>query len=139
MRLSSAEARIRFQTSRVARLATVSGGGEPHLVPITFVLTGNALYFAIDHKPKTSSNLRRLSNIRENNRVSVLVDRYADDWSELWWARADGSAEIWDDGADRARALDLLRERYPQYREQLPTGPVVAITVHTLSGWSFAA
>ncbi|WP_424642884.1 TIGR03668 family PPOX class F420-dependent oxidoreductase [Embleya sp. AB8] len=102
MRLNPAEACLRFRESRVARLATVSSSGEPHMVPITFASDGSMLYFAVDHKPKASSNLRRLRNIRENNRVSILVDRYADDWSELWWVRADGHAEIWENDLHRA-------------------------------------
>jgi PPOX class probable F420-dependent enzyme len=96
------------------------------------------LYFAVDHKPKISSNLRRLRNIRENNRVSILVDQYADDWSELWWVRADGHAEIWDNDLRRTAPVALLRDKYPQYREHAPEGPVVAITIHSLTGWSFA-
>lgn len=108
------------------------------MVPITFAFEGGMLYFAVDHKPKVSSNLRRLRNIQENSRVSILVDRYADDWSELWWVRADGHAEIWENDPRRAAPVALLREKYPQYREHTPEGPVVAITIHSLTGWAFA-
>ena len=138
MRMEADRARALLGASRVARLATASPAGEPHLVPVTFALDGGMLYFAIDHKPKSTTALRRLQNIRENSRVSVLVDHYADDWSTLWWVRADGQAEIWEDGSQRARPVELLASKYPQYREQPPQGAVVAISVDRLTGWSYA-
>ncbi|MFD9499290.1 TIGR03668 family PPOX class F420-dependent oxidoreductase [Streptomyces sp. NPDC060035] len=138
MKLASADARSRFVASPVARLATADATGLPHAVPVTFVVSGDVLYFAIDHKPKTTWNLRRLRNIRENPRVSVLVDHYAADWSTLWWVRADGCAEIWEDEQDRLRPLELLQGKYEQYRERPPEGPVVAIHIEQWSGWAFA-
>lgn len=136
--MDTTEARARLSSARSARLATVSGEGVPHLVPITFAVEGARLYFAVDHKPKRSTNLRRLRNIAENPRVAVLADHYADDWTQLWWVRADGNAEIWEDGPGREHALDLLAARYEQYREQRPAGPVVVVTVTNVSGWSFS-
>ncbi|MEY9846076.1 TIGR03668 family PPOX class F420-dependent oxidoreductase [Streptacidiphilus sp. MAP5-3] len=137
MNLDPEQSRHRLKAARSARIATVSAAGHPHLVPITFVTAGDHLYFAVDHKPKTTAALRRLQNIRENPNVSVLADLYEDDWTQLWWVRADGTAEIWDDGATREHALDLLAAKYPQYKETRPVGPVVAITIHHISGWSY--
>ncbi|MBT2385342.1 TIGR03668 family PPOX class F420-dependent oxidoreductase [Streptomyces sp. ISL-11] len=137
MKLGSSEARARLTGSPVARLATADETGRPHVVPITFAVSRNLLYFAIDHKPKTTRNPRRLRNIRRNPQVSVLADHYADDWRQLWWARADGQAEIWTETAGLATAVGLLREKYPQYAEQPPEGPVVAIEVTKWSGWAF--
>jgi PPOX class probable F420-dependent enzyme len=129
--------RALLATARVARLATAGADRRPHLVPICFALDGAVLYTAIDHKPKRTHELRRLRNIAENPLVSVLADSYRDDdWSALWWARADGSARILPAaGAERARALMLLAERYRQYAEQPPTGPVIAVEVARFSGW----
>lgn len=137
MNLTPEQARQRLQAARVTHLATASAEAVPHLVPITFALDGDHLYFPIDHKPKKSTALRRLDNIRANPRVSVLADHYDDDWTQLWWARADGHAAIWDDGPAREHALDLLAARYPQYAETRPAGPVVAITITRISGWSY--
>lgn len=139
MNLDLAEARARLVDARVARLATVSGTGRPHLVPITFALDHRSVYFAVDHKPKASTNLRRLRNITENPQVSVLVDHYADDWEALWWVRADGRADIWESGLQRDAALDLLAAKYLQYRERRPAGPVVAIMLDQISGWSYSS
>jgi PPOX class probable F420-dependent enzyme len=134
--VTSDEARTRFATARVARLATVSAAGEPHIVPIVFALAGDTLYSAVDHKPKRTTALRRLDNVRDNPRVAVLADHYEDDWSALWWVRADGTGRVLDAGAPEAeRAIDALAERYAQYGASRPDGPVLAIAVERWSGW----
>jgi PPOX class probable F420-dependent enzyme len=131
------EARARFGAARVARLATVDEVGRPHLVPVTFDVDGDTVTFAIDHKPKRTTNLRRLRNLAANDRVCLLVDHYDDDWSQLWWVRADGRARIVEDGEARERALTRLAERYRQYRDRPPQGPVVLIAVESWTGWSY--
>src|SRR3954447_22935416 len=131
------EARARFGAARVARLATVDETGRPHLVPVTFDVDGDTVAFAIDHKPKRITNLRRLRNIAANDRVCLLVDHYDDDWSQLWWVRADGRARIAEDGGGRGGALTRLAERYSQYRDRPPQGPVVLIAVESWTGWSY--
>ncbi|WP_188194505.1 TIGR03668 family PPOX class F420-dependent oxidoreductase [Nonomuraea sp. SYSU D8015] len=129
-------ARERFGGERVARLATVSGDGAPHLVPVVFALTGDRVVTAIDHKPKTTANLRRLRNIAENPEVSLLVDHYDEDWSRLWWVRADGPARVVESGTDRESALDALAAKYPHYRDRRPAGPVIVVDVTRWTGWS---
>jgi len=126
----------RIAGASVARLATADSRGRPHVVPITFAVDGNTLYFAVDAKPKRTSNLKRLQNIAANPAVAVLFDHYEDDWSRLWWVRMDGTARVVDDPTAAARAIDLLVERYPQYRRARPAGPVVAISMERMSGWS---
>jgi PPOX class probable F420-dependent enzyme len=128
----------RLSSSPVARLATVSQEGRPHIVPIVFAIDGDILYFAIDAKPKTTTNLKRLKNIAANPAVSVLVDHYEDDWSKLWWVRADGTARVVTESAEAGRATDLLAGKYEQYRRARPGGPVVAIHIARLSGWTGA-
>lgn len=133
--MTAAEARSRFAAARVARLATVDAEGRPHLVPIVFAVDGDRIFSAVDAKPKRTTALRRLANIRENPHVALLVDHYDDaDWDALWWVRADGSARVVE-GDEAARGLGLLSERYAQYREQPPAGPVMAIEVARWSGW----
>jgi PPOX class probable F420-dependent enzyme len=130
----------RFGAARVARLATVDGHGQPHLVPIVFALSSNAgetVYSAVDAKPKRSTALRRLANVATNPRVAVLVDHYDNDWNALWWVRADGIARILDPGSPEGRVgIELLVARYAQYREKPPNGPVLAIDVARWSSWS---
>lgn len=135
VRLTEREARTRFAAARVARLGTVGPDTQPHLVPITFAVSGDLVVHAVDHKPKSTTDLRRLRNIAENRMVSILVDNYADDWAQLWWVRGDGAAEIRDDAPD---LVDLLTTKYPQYQQARPSGPVVVVHVERWSGWSAA-
>lgn len=130
--------RQRFADASVAHLATAGADGRPHLVPITFAVDADTLYFAIDDKPKRTRELQRLKNIAANPAVAVLVDHYEDDWSRLWWVRVDGTARVITDHARAQHALDLLAKRHPQYRDARPAGPVVAISIDRMSGWSSA-
>ncbi len=124
--------------ARVARLATAGSDGQPHLVPVTFAVDGDRIYIAVDHKPKTTPNLRRLRNIGENPRVAVLADHYAEDWDELWWVRVDGRAHVVRDDDGMRHPLDVLAERYEQYRESRPAGPVIVIDAERWAGWASA-
>jgi PPOX class probable F420-dependent enzyme len=125
--------RSRFGAARVARLATVRPDGSPHLVPMVFALAGDMIYSAVDAKPKRHARLQRLADIAHEPRVSVLVDNYADDWSLLWWVRADGVARV---VPSSAAALDALTVKYPQYVENAPPGPFLEIEVRRWSSWS---
>ena len=128
--------RERFGNARVARLATADADGRPHLVPLCFALAGDRIVSVVDAKPKRTPQLRRLANIRAQPRVSVLVDEYDEDWTRLWWIRADGVARVVEGGSDRDAAMTALTAKYPQYEEQPPTGPVVDLTVDRWRGWS---
>lgn len=130
-------ARALFATARVARLASVAEDGRPHLVPIAFALDGDLLHSAVDYKPKRTQRLRRLANIAANPAVSVLADHYDEDWTRLWWVRADGVARVVepDEGGEYERAIAALVARYEQYRERPPDGPAIAVEVQRWSGW----
>jgi PPOX class probable F420-dependent enzyme len=126
----------RLTAAQVARLATIDPDGRPHLVPIVFAIDGDTLYSAVDRKPKRSTTLRRIENARERPQVTILVDHYDDDWSRLWWIRLRGRARVLDDGDELERALRLLREKYPQYRDEPPSAPVLAVDVTEVREWS---
>ncbi|HTK15309.1 MAG TPA: TIGR03668 family PPOX class F420-dependent oxidoreductase [Acidimicrobiia bacterium] len=127
--------RARVTAADVGRLATVTTDGRPHVVPCCFALSADTIYSAVDHKPKSTRLLRRIANLRANPNATLLVDHYADDWSTLWWVRADGTGRILDAGADLANAIGLLVEKYTQYRDEPPAGPVIAIDVTTWRAW----
>lgn len=122
--------------ARVARLATAAAVGPPHIVPVTFALDGDRLYSAVDSKPKSSRDLRRLRNIRASPQVTVLADHYDDDWSRLWWVRAEGDASILATPEEMAAPVRLLAGRYRQYVADPPAGPVICVLVRRWTGWA---
>lgn len=140
VRMDDDEMRRRVADARVARLATVTADGRPHIVPCCFVLTdgpgsGQVIYSAVDAKPKSTNALRRLANLRANPHAALLVDHYSDDWSTLWWVRVDGEGRVLAGGDEHARALALLAGKYPVYVTDLPPGAVVAIDVVGWRAW----
>ena len=139
MRLDADTCRTRLAAARVARLATTGADGRPHLVPVTYAVRGEQVIIGIDQKPKSTYDLRRLRNIADNPRVAVLCDHYEDDWTRLWWVRADGSAAVLTAGTERDDAVAALVGKYPQYQADPPAGPVIMIAVDRWSGWTASA
>jgi PPOX class probable F420-dependent enzyme len=127
---AQAAAWARLAAARVARFAT----SAPRVVPVTFAVVGETLVHAVDHKPKATRALARLEDLRRDPRASLLVDNYEDDWTALWWVRADGSARVLD-GDDAPGAIDALVAKYPQYAQRRPQGPVVVLDVERLTSW----
>jgi PPOX class probable F420-dependent enzyme len=126
----------RVAAARVGRLATVTAEGRPHVVPCCFAVDGGRVVTAVDAKPKSTTALRRLDNVRANPSVALLVDHYDDaDWSQLWWVRVDGTARVVDGVAEREAALAALAAKYPQYRETPPPGPVVVVEPTAWRSW----
>ena len=128
-----------FAQSPVAMLATVGPDGAPHLVPVVFAVNNDGeqpvVYTAVDAKRKSTQRLQRLTNIEANPRVTMLVDHYDEDWTQLWWVRADGVAEIHYSGDEMASGYALLRRKYVQYQRIALDGPVVTVTVARWSAW----
>src|SRR3989442_6021753 len=98
----------------VAALTTVAESGRPHAVPIVFARAQGALWSPIDGKPKRGGELARIRHIRRDPRVSLLFSHYEEDWTRLWWVRADGEAQIRRApqprcGAEEASAVAALR------------------------------
>jgi len=100
---------------------------------------GDRLHIAVDHKPKRGVELRRTANLQATGQACLLVDHYAEDWSQLWWVRLDGHGGRLDDPDEAARAIDALAVKYPQYREQRPDGPVLRIEIESYRGWAATA
>lgn len=146
--LTPAQAEL-LDGARRAVLATIRPDGGPRLVPITFAVAadgigGLRLYSPLDEKPKSVTDPRRLARVRDilvRPSVSVLVDRWSEDWSALAWLRLDGVARLLEAGVDTSlehgRAVDLLRGRYRQYSDQrLDQRPLIRIEVDSLAAWS---
>lgn len=134
------EARERFAAARVAVLGTVGAKGEPHLVPVTFVMEGSTVWTAVDAKPKRpgGGRLRRVDNILARPTVSLLAQHWDEDWSRLWWVRADGHATVRSDAETVAATAARLRHKYDQYADIAVTGPVIEIHVYSWRSWGMA-
>ena len=135
---ASAWALALLRDARVGRLATADAAGRPLVVPVCYVFDGTRCYSAVDAKPKSTRNLRRLRNIADNPQVSLVVDVWDEDWSRLCWVIVEGRAEVLTSGAEFSRAIDLLVAKYAQYAT-LPLdragGAVVAITPERVLAW----
>jgi PPOX class probable F420-dependent enzyme len=138
--MTRAEALARTATARVGRIATVRPDGTPHVVPLVFALVVNGrdvrLYWAVDRKPKRSTALTRIANIRANPVCEVVVDGYDEDWTRLWWVRLGGPGRVVEDGDERRTALAALAAKYPAYGAAPPEGDVVAMQVTDVRWWS---
>ena len=123
---------------RVARLATVDGTGQPHVLPIVYAFDGTALVTPLDHKPKRVpvSQLQRVRNIAAQPLVAVVIDDYADDWEQLAWVQIRGRAAIESEGAGFRRGIELLTAKYAQYQAR-PLGdrPLIVITPQVVRSW----
>ena len=123
----------------VGHLATADAAGRPHVIPFCFACDGERIYTPLDAKPKSGNlrSLRRVRNILANPQVSMVIDHYEDDWSQLWYLLVRGQAELLEPCAEQAAAIALLRAKYPQYREMdLDGNPVIRITPERATGWA---
>ena len=136
----------RLADAPVGHLSTAANSGAPHVIPVCFALdqyeSGAAIYIVLDRKPKRTAltRLRRVRNILENPQVALVVDRYDTDWTKLWYVLVTGVAELveGEDSSDRRRAIRLLRDKYPQYREMdIDDNPVIKINPGRVVAWSF--
>jgi PPOX class probable F420-dependent enzyme len=130
-----------LKTARVARLATSDAKGRPHIVPICFAYYGKFFYTAIDQKPKRvpRERLARLQNIRAAPRVALLIDKYDEDWTQLWYILIRGKAKLLPNSAQKERSLAIrkLRAKYPQYAQGMlaDDAPIIRITPERTTAW----
>ncbi len=140
----SPEARRFLEAHRLGHLATAGADGRPHVMPVCFALDDGGLYFIADEKPKRrpARALRRLENVRENPWAALVVDDWDEDWTRLAWLLVRGPARIVAAPAAHAKAVRLLRARYPQYvamaLDDPERNPVVRITPERVVLWRAA-
>jgi PPOX class probable F420-dependent enzyme len=126
------------RSARVAHLATADKKSRPHVIPICYVFDGKELYTPIDEKPKKKSSLqlKRVKNILANSEVSVVVDRYHENWRRLAYVLIRGTAEVLFKGRRYHKAVLLLRKKYPQYRRMaIHERPIIRITPARWTSW----
>jgi PPOX class probable F420-dependent enzyme len=126
------------RSGRVAHFATADGKGRPLNVPFCYILAGEKLYSPLDEKPKSTPPLllKRIRNIRENPHVSVVVDRYEEDWTRLAFVIITGKARVLVRGRNHQKAVRDLRKKYPQYRSMaIHDRPIIQITPIHCRSW----
>ena len=133
-------AQIAFaEIQRIGRLATADRAGQPHVVPVCYAYAAGSFYIALDAKPKrvAPERLKRIRNILDNPQVALVIDRYDEDWSALAYLLVRGTAALLPPGdPEHARAVELLRARYPQYRAMpIDQRPMITIRVESVVAW----
>jgi PPOX class probable F420-dependent enzyme len=143
------EHRAFLAEARRATLATTGPNGRPRLVPVCYALRPEddggwpVIYTPLDEKPKRTGDVRDLARVKDIlvlPEVTLLVDRWDEDWTRLGWLRLYGFGELLEpeprEVAEHALAVRLLRDRYPQYAgHALETLPVICIRVERAVGW----
>jgi PPOX class probable F420-dependent enzyme len=136
--ISDAQRRF-IERCRVGRLTTVDGRGEAFAVPICYAFDGVRFFTPIDEKPKrTDRPLKRVRNIQETGRATLLIDHYDDtDWSRLAWVMVRGPAMVIDPEHQwHAGAVEMLRDRYSQYRDmRLETAQMIVLEADRVTSW----
>ena len=130
--------------ARVGRLATADGSGQPSVVPICYAFDGSALHSAVDAKPKQGppERLKRIRNLRENPRVSIVIDEYHEDWSRLRYVVIQGEADLLTDGPQFSHGVDLLVAKYAQYRAlglARERGLMIRVKPFRVSSWQYSS
>jgi PPOX class probable F420-dependent enzyme len=138
VKLSEIEARNRLMAADHGILCTLHDRRGVDAVPVAFAV-GDEDYIGIpvdQVKPKASSNLQRERNLAADPRATLLVEHWdRDDWSRLWWVRAELR---WHGDPTPTHAAGLasrLADRYPQYHDQ-PFHRVLVFDVVGISGWA---
>jgi PPOX class probable F420-dependent enzyme len=131
--------RALVEAARRATLATIDDDGRPRLVPICFVLADGRIWSPLDEKPKSVDDVRSLARVRdiaERPDVTMLIDRWSEDWAELAWVRVAGRATLVEPAEVPEGVISDLRARYPQYADHdLEHRPMLRIAIDRVSSW----
>jgi PPOX class probable F420-dependent enzyme len=123
-----------LDSERVARLGLLDGDGRPRVLPVTFAVAGQAIYTAIDTKPKRTAEPARVRYLRRRPEVALTVDRYDDDWKQLAWVQVLGRVELLEPADDEA-GMRALVSKYAPYRHDPPPGPLLRIVPERTLHW----
>jgi PPOX class probable F420-dependent enzyme len=125
----------RLERTRHATFATVHPTRGVDVVPAVFAITEDRrIVIPVDTvKPKRTTALQRLDNLRADDRCVLLVDHYDEDWARLWWVRVHGRAR---QATAAAELVELLAARYPAYAEPGAVVATIVVTPDRVTGWS---
>jgi PPOX class probable F420-dependent enzyme len=130
-------ARALLATERVARLAYRDDDDRPRVLPVTFAVAGDAIWSAIDDKPKRTAEPARVGHLRRRPEAALLVDVYDDDWTTLAWVQLLGRVDVLD-AESAPEAMAALAAKYDPYARKAPPGPLLRLTVERTLHWRAA-
>lgn len=117
-------------------MSTSAADGSAHAVPVVFAYVGDEIVSPIDHKPKSGQVLARVKNLARDDRVTLLIDRWDEDWTKLGWLMVRGRATVDPDAP--LSLMQLLNERYEQYAADERHDALIRIRPRQLSWWTWA-
>jgi PPOX class probable F420-dependent enzyme len=123
-------------SARRAVMTTVNDVGGPHAVPVVFAVMGDEIVSPIDHKPKTGQTLARVKNLNRDDRVTLLLDQWDEDWTKLAWCMVRGHATV--DATPPIELMAAINSRYPQYAQDEVHDALIRIRPTKLSWWSWS-
>ncbi len=117
-----------LRTHVLCRLATASSDLQPHVTPVIYVMDGEEVVVVIDYGE------RKLKNLRENPKVSVLVDEFRPNKGLM----VQGECEILERGREYLRLQQLLYGKFEYYRKspwKEGESPILKIRARTCASW----
>jgi PPOX class probable F420-dependent enzyme len=143
MNLTEKECRTRVAEARHGILATRHPERGVDAVPVVYAVVDSNLVLPMDTvKAKRRGRLGRLVNLERDPRCVLLVERYEDDWSRLWWVRVHAEASpglatgLLSPGSARFETFRAaLADRYPAYRQQGSIDSVLVLVATAWYGW----
>ena len=126
----------------VARLGQIDSRDGVQAIPFVFARVNDRLFSPVDGKPKRHAKLARLTWLDKYPNVTVLIDNYEADWSQLWWLRLYGvGTSVGEEHPDWPQCVNELQRKYPQY-EQIPMfqhePTMMCITIERWTAWAFS-
>lgn len=106
-------------------------------MPVVYTVDNGFVGVPVDQvKAKTTAQLQRERNLEADPRATLLIEHWdRDDWSKLWWVRAELRWKGDDAGGLAAVLSDRLARRYVQYRDQ-PFTRVLVLQIARATGWA---
>ncbi|MCH1865312.1 pyridoxamine 5'-phosphate oxidase family protein [Nocardioides sp. CFH 31398] len=138
MKLEQEAARARLDAHVHGVLCTLHPERGPDPMPVVYAVSDDGhVGVPIDSvKPKARSRLQREDNLDADPRGSLLVDHWdAEDWSRLWWVRAQLEHVPEPPAALTEELADKLARTVPQYADK-PFHRVLVCRIVRLTGWA---
>ncbi len=129
--------RALIEDARRAVMTTLDRDGSAHSVPVVFAAVGGEIVSPIDHKPKSGRILARVRNLHRDDRVTLLVDHWDEDWTRLIWVMVRGHAVVDLEAPDHL--MRALNSRYPQYGADERHDALIRIRPAHLLWWAWSS